>query len=171
MRERVEACLATYAEGGSIDGARKMHGLSGTDFYGALRQYPELRAKYHDIQADRADMMIDEAYQHGSNPELHPGTARVMVETRVKIAALYDRRRFGERVDINVTQVPDIAGALADARARLALRHARDPLDISDAQVVEPAALPHRSAGDALSADPAAPGKAAGSDPDIFADD
>lgn len=129
----VRNVLELYAEGGTVKEHLNTHNIKHGHFYAYLRANPEVKSTYHDIQESRADMMVDETYGLDCSD---PRAARVKADIRLKIAALYDRRRFGDRIDLNVTGQVDITGALTEAQTR-SLRPMRDLANVSDAQVNE----------------------------------
>lgn len=139
MRQKFEIALAAYAEGGTIKSALKSAGMCSGDFYKFLAANPQDKARYYTVQEARADMMVDEAYELSTDSEIDPRRARVQSEIRLKIAATYDRARFGDRVDVNVRGQVDMVAAIADARARIN-RPATDPARIIEAQCVDVAA-------------------------------
>lgn len=133
MRDKVLAAIALYAEGGSIGQHLDTIGLSRADFYGHKRKNPELQALYLEVQEARADMMVDEAYLLGTDKDLNPQVARVQAEIRLKIAAAFDRRRFGERVQLDTEIKVSLTQAIEEGRRR-ALRPPCDPATILDAE-------------------------------------
>jgi hypothetical protein len=140
MRDKVLKLFETYAEGGSLGHALDKIGLSRMAFYKALRDDPSLKTLYYDIQASRADMMYDESYKISEDVLTVEGTdprsARVAADIRMKIAAAFDRDRFGDNVKVTHAGQIDISGALLEAKNR-SLRPARDLQTISDAQYIE----------------------------------
>lgn len=95
--------------------------LKGRDFYQLLREEPALKERYYSIQQDRADMMFDEAYQIGTDNDKDPRIARVQADIRMKIGAAYDRKRFGEKIGVELDAGPNLVEALQAARKRIAL--------------------------------------------------
>lgn len=150
MRDKVLAAIAMYAEGGSIGQHLDAIGLSRADFYSFKRKNPELHTLYLEVQEARADMMVDEAYVLGTDKELNPQVARVQAEIRLKIAAAFDRRRFGERVALETEVKVSLTQALEDARAR-ALRPPCDPANIIDAEYTAITDASHSQTSDCLS--------------------
>lgn len=136
MREKFEIALAAYAEGGTVKSALKSAGIASGDFYKYMASNPQDKARYYAVQEARADMMMDEAYALSTDDEKDPRRARVQAEIRMKIAATYDRARFGDRVDVNVRGQVDMIAALADARARVT-RPTTDPAPVIAADYVE----------------------------------
>jgi hypothetical protein len=154
MRDKVTQIIETYAEGGTLCDAIDATNMRRGDFYSTLRKYPELKQKYYEVQESRADMMVDEAYSVSMDNDKHPGTARVQAEIRLKIAAAFDRKRFGEKVDMTIDQTISVGGALQAARAR-ALQPRRNLAGVIDAEVTDIPQLSAPSTTDKKSDEPA----------------
>ena len=136
VREKVIRAIEIYAEGGALQTARDGLGLSGRDFYRALDRDVDLKQLYYDTQRGRADMMYDEAYVISTDSGLNPNAARVMAEIRMKIGQAYDRKRFGEKIGVEVDAGPNLQAALEAAKSR-ALLPGRDLGKVIDAQCVD----------------------------------
>lgn len=80
-------------------------------------------------------MMVDDALELSMVEGVDPRLARVQSDIKLKIASHYDRRKFGEKIDVTVDQRVSISGALSEARAR-ALRPGRDLSQVQDAVIV-----------------------------------
>lgn len=141
MRDKVLRVFEMYAEGGTVGAAMDAVGISRRDFYRTMRQDPELKAIYYEIQEGRADMMYDEAYEIGTSEAVNPQRARVQSEIRMKIAAAFDRKRFGEKVQLDVQGNVSVIGALEAARQR-ALPPPRDLGNVIEGQAIELPSLP-----------------------------
>jgi hypothetical protein len=114
----------------------KAVGMDFNVFYKTLRQEPDLKALYHEIQEARADMMVDECYKLGTDKEADPKRARVSAEILLKIAGKYDAKRFGEKMNIELGGTVSIQEALSEAAARV-LPPQRDLKEITDAEYTE----------------------------------
>lgn len=125
------AAIALYAEGGSIGNHLDTIGLSRADFYSHKRKNPDLHTLYLEVQEARADMMVDEAYVIGTDRELNPQVARVQAEIRLKIAAAFDRRRFGERLALETEVKVSLTDAIEAGKARM-LPPPCDPANVID---------------------------------------
>lgn len=133
LRNKVLAFFAIYAEGGTAKDAREQCSLTGTDFYKTLRQDAELETLYREIQRNRADMMVDEAYALSTDTTILPQAARERSAIRVKIAGLYDRKRYGDKIQLEVDTGPSLTAAI-DAARRRALQ---PPCDLAEPLEVE----------------------------------
>lgn len=167
MRDKVIRAIEIYAEGGTMDAARKAVSINGLNFYRVLRENLEIKELYYEVQKARADMMYDEAYQISTDGSLIPHAARVMAEIRMKIGQAYDRKRFGDKVAVEIDAGPNLQLALEAAKSR-ALLPTRDLVPITDAQYVEIAPQSSDEASDEQSA--AAPYELPPGVPDPFDD-
>lgn len=156
---KVQKVLALYADGGTQKEHLDTVGLSPGEYYAYIRANPAADQILEEIEKARARMMVDESYQiandvlavqvEGQPPISRPDqkAARVSADIRLKIAAMYDRKRFGDRLAVDL-QTVDITGALSEAKTRT-LRPLSDLTNVADAQVIEytqRAALPHTDA-------------------------
>lgn len=119
MKSKVRQALAIYQEGGTVKQACGQIGISWVTFYAAMNSDPALEAEYRGVQKNRADMYVDEAYFILTDTGTEPKRVRAVVDGLVKLAGLYDRSRFGERVQVDVNHQLDFAGAFARVRERL----------------------------------------------------
>lgn len=133
MKDQALKVIEMYAEGGTLQAARDHYNMRGAEFYRALSAFPEVNALYVEAQKNRADMMYDEAYQISTDATVHPSQARVQAEIRMKIAAAFDRAKFGDNLKLEVDQTVSVSDALTAARNR-ALRPRRDLENVIDVQ-------------------------------------
>lgn len=162
MRDKVLAVLAIYAEGGTMRAARG-NGITGRDFYKTLRDNPDVDDLYREIQRNRADMMVDEAYALSDDDELLPQAARERSAIRLKIAGLYDRKRYGEKIGIELDAGPNLVEAIEAAKRRV-LPPPRDLSQTIDAEYTALEPPNAQGATDKQSDEPAPAAQA----PDIF---
>lgn len=157
MRDKVLKAIEIYAEGGTIKAARAALNLKGSDFYACLRANPDIDAQYREVQRSRADMMIDEAYDISTDKDGDPRIMRVQADVRVKIAGLYDRQRFGEKIDLTVHNHVDLSAALLEARNRALPQPLRNLENVTDAEFVALPGISDSGAADKQSAAPEPP--------------
>ena len=165
MRDKVLKIFEINAEGGSVAPAIDSTGLKRGLFYKFLRENPDLQQLYYEIQRSKADAIVDEAYQISMNDKADPRLARVQAEIRLKIAATYDRQRFGDKIAVEHDAGPNLMEALEAAKSR-ALLPPRDPGKVTDAEYTEipaPKAAEPSDKQSEVSPDKAEPG-----DVDIF---
>jgi hypothetical protein len=167
IRDKILNALTQFAEGMTIRRAIGEQKISNLQFYQGLEAHPDLKVLYHQIQEYRADAMVDEAYELSTDENITPQQARERSQIRLKIAGLYDRKRFGERVDLSVSGQVDITAALLEARNRTG-RPGSDLIAAPIDQAIEVQALPVSDATDKQTVAPAK--EAANELPDPFAD-
>lgn len=106
--------------------------LSGCSLKDAVEQCDTTLNKFHyylrcDKQAAiayaraveiRADILADEALTI-ADTEPDAAKARNQIQVRQWLASKLHAKRYGDRIDLNVTQTIDIGNTLAEARARL----------------------------------------------------
>lgn len=107
----------------------------------------------------RADLWADEIIHIADDENIDTNRARNMIQARQWNAAKAAPKKFGERIDLNVTQTLDISGTMLEAKRRL-LRPVSDQQDVIDAQVVDAQGLIASEPRDKESAS---------AEPDIFA--
>lgn len=134
MRDKVLAAIELYASGGTITKAIAEAGLrSVTPFYATIRKDAEVMALYEAAIKTRSYVMLDEAYELGSDKDLDAKKARAQSEIRFKIANLTNPDRFGDRLKLEHEVRPSLIQAIDQGKAR-ALRPQCDPALITDAE-------------------------------------
>ena len=106
-------------------------------------------------------MLADEVVAIADS-DADPAKARNQMTARQWLASKLYAKRYGDRIDLNVTQTLDIGSTLAEARARL--RPVSDQSNITDAQIIEAKTISQQRTGDIKSILATDPCKA----PDIF---
>lgn len=156
-RNKVLSAFKQYAEGGTLRDALAAQGMASGDFYKTLRVEPELKGLYHEIQEGRADMAYDEMYSLASTDMENPHAARVKSQILERIAAAYDRKRFGEKLDVSHEAGPSLTAAIEAAR----LRSLQPPCDLGATVDAEFRMIEPPNARDATDCQSAAPLKSA----------
>jgi hypothetical protein len=87
--------------------------------------------------------------------------ARVIAENNRWAASRRNSKKYGDRIDLNVTQTLDISGTLLEAKQRM-LRPMRDQLGATDVQTIDLPSVAVLGASDSQSLTP--------TEPDIFAE-
>lgn len=149
-------------DGQTLRDATKAQGISIPTFHKRLSEDKAAALAYARAVEMRADLLADEALTIADN-ENDAAKARNQIQVRQWLASKLYAKRYGDRIDLNVTQTLDIGSTLAEARARL--RPVRDQSDVIDAQAIDVQALAHLQPSDCESVSPA-PGTDAV--PDIF---
>lgn len=164
----IEQVITRVLDGQGLRAALKDMTLTPQQFARMLQQDREGAVAYARATEMRADLVADEILEIADGPD-DPNKARNRITARQWLASKWHAKRYGERIDLNVTQTLDIGSTLNEARARL-LRPVRDQLTHEDAQVID---LPMRiatPAGDMASQSQASEPSAAARplEPDIF---
>jgi hypothetical protein len=130
--EKAELVVACVEEGDLLKHALQKAGIGRAMFSSVLAGQRELAARLARAQEFSADFLVDDAIEAARN-EPDVMRARVIAENNRWAASRRNSKKYGDRIDLNVTQTLDISGTLLEARQRM-LRPMRDQLDIEDAQ-------------------------------------
>lgn len=106
-----------------------------TTWYRWATNHPWISAAMAQAREIRADQAADEVMTV-ADTEPDPQRARVKVEARKWYAGVMNRQRYGNQVDVNVTNQIDVKGALNQARQRLP-RPMRDQFHDDNPQVID----------------------------------
>lgn len=124
---KVKRVFELYAEGGAVAPIILSLGMEFKHFYQVLRENPSMQQEYYEIQRARADMMTDEVYLDSVDAvQKDAKLLRVRADLKLRVAGFYDRKRFGDKVQVEIDTGPDLTAALLAARQRTALPM-RDP--------------------------------------------
>jgi hypothetical protein len=134
-RDVIEAC----ANGLPLKASLREAGLTAADFNNVLSSDRELSVAYARATEIRADLLADEVITIADCEATDPQRARNQIQARQWLAGKLHAKRYGDRIDLNVTQTIDIGSTLAEARSRI-LRPVSDQQETIDAeyQVIEP---------------------------------
>jgi hypothetical protein len=159
--QRVSNVIAHVLDGDPLKAALKKTGISQTYFHELLTKDRAAALAYARAVELRADNLADEAL-HIADTESDAAKARNQIQVRQWLASKLYAKRYGDRIDLNVTQTIDIGSTLAEARARLLpMRDQQTIIDVESRAVTGLAG--HRAADNELP-DQAAPDAT----PDIF---
>lgn len=134
---QVSLVIERLLDGVSLREAVKAAGLTPQLFNYRLQSDKAAAVAYARAVELRADLLADEAL-HIADGDNDPAKARNQIQVRQWLASKLYAKRYGDRIDLNVTQTLDIGSTLAEARARLL--PTRYPAEIVDAQVIDGAA-------------------------------
>jgi hypothetical protein len=112
------------------------------------------------------DTLVDELLEIARDESMQVDRARLLCDSIKWTASRRAPRRYGDRLDVNMTQTVDIAGALIDARKRSALPVSNQAQE-AIAQVTEYAVIEHARATDTQSVQADEPHHP-GNEPSIF---
>jgi hypothetical protein len=124
--------IKLVADGIPLKNAINQEGLKLSMFHAVISGQREMAQAYARAQELSADILADEVIE-AADSDVDPGKARNQMTARQWVASKRNSKKYGDRIDLNVTQTLDISGTLLEARQRM-LRPMRDQLDIEDAQ-------------------------------------
>jgi len=113
--DRVIECILA---GSSLKDAVKQCDITISKFHHLLRGDKQAAIAYARAVEIRADILADEALTI-ADTENDAAKARNQIQVRQWLASKLHVKRYGDRIDLNVTQTIDIGSTLAEARARL----------------------------------------------------
>ena len=134
QRDAVDRVIAMVLDGAPLRVAIGEAGVSVTTFNKWLQSDKEAATNYARATELRADLLADEAL-HLADGDGDPAKVRNQMTIRQWLAGKLNGKRYGDRIDLNVTQTIDIGSTLAEARARL--RPVSDQSNVIDAQVID----------------------------------
>jgi hypothetical protein len=142
--ESLRKVLDSMWEGYTLCDALQMHGVTRKYFYKMKAEVPQIGEEYLRARESTTDLDADECKRIADNEAIDPHRARNMINARQWLAAKRNPRQYGERMDVSLNQTIDMTAALLEAKRRVL--SLRDPDEVEDAQVVEPAKLSHDGA-------------------------
>lgn len=165
QRAAVDRVIERVLEGAPLREAISAAGVNVTTFNKWLQADKESATNYVRATEIRADLLADEAL-HLADGDGDPSKVRNQLQVRQWLASKLNSKRYGDRIDLNVTQTIDISSTLAEARSRLI--PVRDQSNVIDMQPVDyidvqPGATPDKQSVK-RAIDPPIEGQA----PDIF---
>lgn len=87
------------------------------DFYSTVDSDPSLSRDYARAQQIRGELLADEVIDISDN-EPDPQKARNRIDSRKWYASKMQPSKYGDRIDLNITQTVDIGAALLEAKQR-----------------------------------------------------
>lgn len=94
------------------------HGVTSSTFSNYLNENPSAESEYIRAQAIISESLVEEIIEIADNDN-DPQRARNRIDARKWYAGKTKPQKFGDRIDLNITQVVDIGSALAEARSRV----------------------------------------------------
>lgn len=116
--DTIQRVIDLMLDGNSLKAATKKCGLDVFKFQRLLAKDREAALAYARAVEIRADILADEALEIADTEE-DAAKARNQIGVRQWLASKLYAKRYGDRIDLNVTQTLDIGSTLAEARARL----------------------------------------------------
>lgn len=120
-------------------------------FFNAISDSNYLLTLYNNAQQFKAEMYAEEIVDI-ADTDVDPVRARNRIDARKWYASKIKPLKYGDRLDVNLTQTVDISSALTEARQRV--RSIRDHTDIEEAQLVDTTQHVNKCAPDSKSVDP-----------------
>ena len=134
-QQLVEHIIDDVLAGSTLKNALRDCGLTAQAFARILQGDRTAAAAYARAAELRADLLADEIISIADSDD-DPAKVRNQINARQWLASKLNAKRYGDRIDLNVTQTVDIGATLAEARARL-LRPASDHHDVIDVQAID----------------------------------
>lgn len=134
MQENVRKIIEAISAGASLKHALTCQDMTAGAFNHALSKDREAATAYIRAQEIRADLLADEIIDI-ADTEPDAQVARNRIDARKWIASKHHSKRYGDRIDVNVTQSIDISATLAEARGRV--RSISDQSKTIEAQAID----------------------------------
>lgn len=119
IKDRAREAIEAVANGDTLKSALANARLTASTLNHLLSGDRELALAYVRAQEIRADLLADQIIDIADDDERDPHRARNQIQARQWIASKHNTRRYGDRIDLNVTQTIDVSATLSEARARL----------------------------------------------------
>lgn len=144
----VDAVIKRIENGENLKSATKTEGTTPQLFTYYIRSDKEALLAYDRAKELRADLLADEIIEI-ADEEQDAAKARNRIDARKWIASKHYSKRYGDRIDLNVSMQIDIAATLEEARGRLL--PISDQSNIIDAQAIDISGINIANATDTLS--------------------
>ena len=131
----VESVIDDVLAGSTLKNALATRDMTAQAFARILQGDKSAAAAYARAAELRADLLADEIISIADS-DSDPAKVRNQIQARQWLASKLNAKRYGDRIDLNVTQTVDIGATLAEARARL-LRPASDHHGVIDVQAID----------------------------------
>lgn len=132
-REQLFRVINAILDGASLRSAVKAEGLDIHTFADRLQTDKEAAQRYARSQELRGDVLADDIIAIADSDE-DPAKARNQITARQWLAGKLNKR-YGDRIDLNVTATLDISSTLSEARARML--SVRDQHMVQESQPVD----------------------------------
>ena len=100
----------------------KMLGIKRSLFYYWKRTYPEFTIAVETAEEMFADQCADDALSEARHSTHEPQRSRLIIDTLMKHAIIHNRKKYGDRVDVSVSERISIAGAIEQGKQRVTPR-------------------------------------------------
>lgn len=136
IQNTVTKVLESVMEGYPIARALKLNSMDKSVFYRAIAENPILGEFYNRAQIVKAELLVDEAIDIADNSD-DAMKARNQIDIRKWYASKILPHKFGEKIDITITQNVDVKGAIEEAKKRVRVVTPSLPTDSSQNPLVE----------------------------------
>lgn len=127
-KDRARQAIEAVANGDTLKSALANARLTAATLNQLLSGDRELALAYARAQEIRADLLADQIIDIADDDERDPHRARNQIQARQWIASKHNSKRYGDRIDLNVTQTIDVSATLSEARSRLiTIEHEPEP--------------------------------------------
>lgn len=116
--DKARAVIDAVLDGQSVRNALKSVKLDAHSLHDTLSNDRGLASRYARAMEIRADLLADEAL-HIADEQDDAAKARNQIQVRQWLAGKLHQKKYGDRIDLNVSATIDIGSTLAEARARL----------------------------------------------------
>lgn len=121
--------ISMLCEATTLTKVLKTHAVSSQEFFKVINSVPHLSSEYSRAQYIRAELLADEVIDIADN-ESDTQKARNQIDVRKWAASKMRPDKYGDRIDVNVTNTVDIRAALSEAHSRI-----RDVIAIKPVQI------------------------------------
>ncbi len=115
---KVQSVIDGIITGKTLKNAMEDEGVSPPLFFRYLKEHPSAEEAYNLAQQARSEIIVDEILEI-ADTEADPQRARVRVEARKWYASKMIPKKYGDRIDLNVSGTVDINAALLEAKQRV----------------------------------------------------
>lgn len=133
--EKASLILEEIFEGMLLKDSLKKHKVSQSTFYKFIEKNIEYDRMYARAKTAHAHLIVEEIVPIADNETIDPARARNMIDARKWTASKILPQKYGDRIEVNLTQEASIVEALALARSRVLPM--RDLASIEDAEIIE----------------------------------
>lgn len=127
--DKLKTLVSEIYEGKPIVKALKEHEVTRYQFYEDLASEPQLSESYARAQLAKAEICAEEIIEI-ADTETDAQIARNKIDARKWYASKMRPDKYGDRIDVNVTNTVDIRAALSEAHNRI-----RDVIAIKPVQI------------------------------------
>lgn len=128
--------VALVAAGKPAVAARKLVGLSDHMYRRLRAENPAFERELAQARAILQEDRVDKMYEIANDQSIPTDRAKVIIDA-IKWEAGKLNKQYGDRLDLTVTERPDLNAALAEARNRALVRPMRDLPDVTVTQVID----------------------------------